>query len=329
MSDPYGPPYDPNRGYGQPNYPNQGGGYGNESYGNQGYGGTPGYGNQGYPEPGSGGGYGGGYPQQPQSPAPGSWGSPPPAPDPYGQQPNAPTSYGGYQSYPDPYSAPPAAPPPRKSKGPLIAVLVIVALLLVCGIGGAILVLANKKSTPTANASTGATATTGATSGATTAAPPPATKISFQAPATIGVLKKSTDQSRADSLKGSMSGAGIEDPFAVMYDDTSSKGRLAIAWGGTGAAFGGSDPGAQLDGFFSSAGASLGSGATVETRQDADPGAVGGKAQCAKVDGTGVVMAMCAWAGDNALLGFIISGLTPDKAATRMQQMLQAIVVKS
>jgi hypothetical protein len=326
MSDPYGPPYDPNRGYGQPNQPGQGGGYGNESYGNQGYGGTPGYGNQGYPEPGSGGGYSGYPQQQPQSPAPGSWGSPA-AQDPYQQQPNAPTSYGGYQTYPDPYSAPPAPPPPpRKSKGPLIAVLVIVALLLVCGIGGAVLLLANKKGTPTA---TGTGTTTGATSGATTAAPPPATKISFQSPATIGVLKKSGDQTRADSLKGSMSGAGIEDPFAVMYDDTTSKGRLAIAWGGTGSAFGGGDPGAQLDGFFSSAGSSLGSGATVETRQNADPGSVGGKAQCAKVDGTGVVMTMCAWASDNALLGFIISGLTVDKAATRMQQMLQAIVVKS
>jgi hypothetical protein len=319
MSDPYGPPFDPNRGYGQSGYPGQGGGYPDQGgYSDPGYGYQQGgYQQGGYPAPQSPAGYP--APQSPASP----WGQQPPPDQGYGQQPqNYGTPY--QQGYADPYGAPP--PVKKRSRAPLIIGIIVLVLLVVCGGVGALLLVANKSKTNNATPGTGGTTTSTTGTAPTSAAPPPAAKISFTAPDRIGVLHKSSDQSRATSLKDSMSSAGIADPFAVMYDDTTAKGRLAIAWGGTGSAFGG-DAQTQLDGFFSSAGANVGGG-TVGTREDADPGAVGGSAQCAPVTGTGVTMSMCAWAGDNALLGFIISGLQPSQAKTRMKEMLQAIVVK-
>jgi hypothetical protein len=329
MSDPYGPPYDPNRGYGQSGYPGQGGGYGQSGYPGQGGGG---YSDPGYNQPQSGGGsYGGGsgygdpgygQPSYPQSPA--GWGAPQSDPGyqnyPQQQQPQ-------YPGYSDPYTT---APPPKKSKAPLIIGIVVVVLLVLCG-GGIGLVLLANKSTSTSGSGSGstttATSTAGPTGGTTTTAPA-ITKVSFNAPDRIGALKKSSDQSRASGLKDSMSAAGLENPFAAMYEDTAVKGRLAVVWGGTGSAFGGGgNANSQLDAFFGSAGSSVGGG-TVGAKQDVDPGAVGGAARCAPVSGTGVVMSLCAWATDNAVLGFIISGLSPDKSADRMRQMLQAIVVK-
>jgi hypothetical protein len=40
-------------------------------------------------------------------------------------------------------------------------------------------------------------------------------------------------------------------------------------------------------------------------------------------------MTMCAWAGQDALLGFLFPALAPDKGAEQMRTMLPAIVVKT
>ena len=42
-----------------------------------------------------------------------------------------------------------------------------------------------------------------------------------------------------------------------------------------------------------------------------------------------VTMTLCAWLGDNAVVGFIFSGITPDKSGAQVRSMLPAIVVKS
>jgi hypothetical protein len=331
MSDPYGPPYDPNRGYGQSGYPGQGGQGG---YGQSGYPGQGGYGDPGYNQPQSGGpSYGGpsygdpgyGQPSYPQSPA--GWGAPQSDPG-YGgyQQPQPPQQPPQYPGYSDPYGA----PPPKKSKAPLIIGIVVVVLLVLCGGGIAVFYVAGKKAsnTPSATSTTGGTSTTNPTGDATTNAPPATTKVSFNAPDRIGTLRKSSDQSLATSLKSGMSGAGLEDPFAVAYSDSTSPGRLAVAFGGTGSAFGQGNAQAQIDAFFTTLGSSIAGKAKVGTPTDVDPGAVGGSAQCAPISGTGVTESMCAWATDNALLGFIFSGLSTSATADRMRQMLQAIVVK-
>src|SRR5438874_1828301 len=252
MSDPYGPPYDPNRGYGQSGYPGQGGqgGYGQSGYPGQGGGysdpgynapqsGGPSYGDPNYGDPGY------GQPSYPQSPA--GWGTPQSDPGYPGYQQQPPPQYPGYS---DQYSA----PPPKKSKAPLIIGIVVVVLLVLCGGGIAVALLANKGTSNSAGSGSTSTSTSNPTGGtATTNAPPPTTKISFNAPDRIGVLRKSSDQSRASGLKDSMSTAGLENPFAVMYEESTNKGHLAVVWGGTGSALGGSNANSQLDAFFGSA----------------------------------------------------------------------------
>jgi hypothetical protein len=101
-----------------------------------------------------------------------------------------------------------------------------------------------------------------------------------------------------------------------------------VVWGGTGKVFKLGSNSALLDGFFASVGKAVGGG-DVTGRTDADPGPVGGKAQCAKTSGTGLSMTICAWSGGGGLLGFMSPGTAVDKAGERMRSMLAAIVVKN
>jgi hypothetical protein len=207
----------------------------------------------------------------------------------------------------------------------LIASIIILVIVLCVGIGGAIALLANKDGRTPSTA--GPSSATSGPTGSTTTAPPPTDTIKLVAPDRIGALRKMADQSQANSMLNQMSGAGIDHPFSVGYEDSANKARLAIAWGGTGRIFAVGGPQQQLDEFFSSAGKSL-SGGTVGARQNVNPGSAGGTAQCAPVTGLGVAMALCAWSGGDGLLGVIISGLTADRAGARMHDMLQAIVTK-
>jgi len=68
---------------------------------------------------------------------------------------------------------------------------------------------------------------------------------------------------------------------------------------------------------------------TVDAATPADPGALGGVAECAKVNGLGIVTVLCAWRGDGALLAFLFSGLTPDKATQLFATVLPAIATRS
>src|SRR6266545_4519149 len=273
MSDPYGPPGQPNEpspwsqpggsgqpapgypspGYGQPGYGQPGYGqpsYGQPSYGGQPTQGQPSYGQPSYPQPG--------YPSSPppyQSSGPPYQQSGPPYQQPGDQD------WSSYQGEPYQYGPP---PPRRRSRGPLIAVLVGVLVLVIVGAIAAAVVLSRR-------------------------------------------------------AKGTPTGAGST--------TTSSPGRTAMVWGGTGKAFGAGGSERQLDAFFTSAGKNLGGG-SLGQRVATDPGSVGGKAECAKVNGLGVTMTMCAWAGNQALLGFIFTGLTPDKSGPQVRAMLAAIVKK-
>jgi hypothetical protein len=193
-------------------------------------------------------------------------------------------------------------------------------VLVIClGIGGGAVYLVSARGgkTPTAGDSTGASATK-----------PAADTVKLTAPDRIGTLEKMADQSEATSMLNEMQDAGFEHPFAVGYEDTVVKGRLAIAWGGTGKIFGLEGAPTQMDAFFREAGNGFGADVTVGTPASVDSGSAGGTTQCAPVTGLGVVMRLCAWAGSNALLGVLISGLAQDKADARMREMLQAIVSK-
>src|SRR6266540_90965 len=162
----------------------------------------------------------------------------------------------------------------------------------------------------------------------TTSAPsptPPASTVTFAAPDRIGTLRKMADQSRVAQLPGQMAAGGLGNTFAVIYEDSTAKGHTAIVWGGTSSFLGGADA-AVLDGFFSSAGNQIPNG-KLAPRTTVDPGSVGGTAQCAKVDGVGVPMALCGWTGSGALAGLLFTGFTADKSAGLVRQVLPAIVV--
>jgi hypothetical protein len=315
MSDPYG----------QPNYPQ---GYPQQGYPQQGYP-QQGYPQQGYPQPGypSSGAPTSGYPASSYPTPPGYPSSPAAGGYPYQQQdPYQPDPYqqGPYQ--PGMYGAP---PPPKKSHGLLIGLIVGLAVLLVAG--GVVTFVALRSGSPktTTTGTTPGARTSGPTTGRSSAAPGPTkASVTLASPDRIGSLRKAADQSQADSIRQRMSTSGVESPYAVVYEDTAAAGRTAVTWGGTGRAFAIGGPDKQLDAFFGSAGKELGGG-TIGTRTSVDAGATGGKASCAPVTGLGITMSICAWAGTDALLGFIFTGSAPAKAAEALRAMVAVIVVKS
>ncbi|GAA2361466.1 hypothetical protein [Dactylosporangium salmoneum] len=332
---PYGQPsYGNDPGYGaQPGYGGQPGyGAGNDpGYGAQpGYGNDPGYGAQpGYGQPS----YGNdpGYGQQP------AYGQPTSGVPGYGQPTSAvPASGGGYgqpgygadPGYPAWGGAAPT-PPPRKRTGLVLSLVFGALALVLCGgIGVAAWVYSsNDEKTPEATSSstptTGSSAKTPTGGAKTTAAAGP--KVKLTAPATISTWKKQANQDQAQAMAKQLSAAGIDNPFAAQYQDSSKTSRVAIVWGGTGSIFSVGGPDKQLDSFFKSAFQSLNS--TGSAPIDVQPGSLGGKAQCEKTDSSsGVTISICAWVGNDALLAFMFSQMEPDAAATQVKVMLPAIV---
>lgn len=260
------------------------------------------------------------YPQQPPPypPQPGpqqGGGQPNPYPDPYAGQPYGDPYAQPQQAYQQPGYGPqvpvgyPPQPPVKKRRTGLI-VSVVVAVFAVVACSG-IAVIAAKLGSDDKTASPGAT---------TTAAKP----VTLKAPATIGTLKKSSDQSRAQTLNKAMTNAGLENPFAAVYEDTKNPARSVVIWGGTGAIFSAGGGQKQLDSFFGSVGSQLGDAKPVTV----DAGAVGGKAECAKSGLSGIKLTICAWVGNDALLGFLFNAVEPAAAGGQMRTILPSIVVK-
>jgi len=52
-----------------------------------------------------------------------------------------------------------------------------------------------------------------------------AKKVTLKAPDKIGALKKAADQSRAQKLNSALTNAGLENPYAAVYEDTKNPGR--------------------------------------------------------------------------------------------------------
>lgn len=359
MSYPQGQYPDPNQqpwgspqqgsGYGNQGYPQQGGGYhGQDPYSQpqpdpygqpqpdpygqpqpDPYAPQPGYQQPGYP-PTSGSPYGptSGSPYGPASGVPYAQPTQPQYPG-YGeQQPgySQPGVYGQPGGYGQ-YGAP--TPPPQKSRTPLIIGVVVLAILVLCGAGATVYFVTKGDSTTIADPTHGPSATsttrgssTGPTAGRTTGGTTNQGAVTFTAPNTIGSYTKAADDGTATSMKSQMQASGIADPFTAVYEDSSGR---AVIWGGAGSAFGGSAD-TQLNGFFSSAAKSL--NGTLGPRVTADAGSLGGKAQCSKVNGTGLTMSLCAWSGSNALLGFIFTNISPETAAGKVKTILPAVVVK-
>lgn len=252
-------------------------------------------GGPGYPPPGA------GYPP------PGA-GYPPPVP---GYPPPGAGWPAPYPGSPQPPPGPPAGRRPRW--GLLVAVVIGLVLLLCVGLGTGLYLLGSQ--------------VTDAARDGSGDEPEAAAKITLTAPDRIGNLRKAADQAQAETLKDDLRTAGTADPFAAGYEDTAAANRPVIVWGGTGVVFGLGGKQKQLDAFFTSAAGELGGG-TMGPRLDVDPGPTGGAAQCANVEGLGLTMSMCAWAGQNALLGFLLTGVTPERGADYLHLLLPAVVVK-
>jgi hypothetical protein len=285
MSDPYAP---------QPQQPNQP----NQPYSGQPY----------YPQQ---------PPQYPAQPGPQQYGGQPnPSADPYPAQPYGDPYAAQQQGYPQPGYGPqipagyPPQPPVKKRRtGLIVGVVVIVVALAACS---GIAVIALKFGSDDKTTSLGAKPTG-------TAKP-----VTLKAPATIGTLKKSSDQSRAQTLSSAMTNAGLENPFAAVYQDTKNPGRNVVIWGGTGAIFNAGGAQRQLDSFFSSMSSQLAGTKPVAV----EAGAIGGKAECAKSGLSGLKISICAWVGNGALLGFIFNAVEPDAAGAQMRTILPSIVAK-
>jgi hypothetical protein len=205
-------------------------------------------------------------------------------------------------------------------------VVIVAVVLVIAGVTTAVLVLKGKGApiaagTPSAVASTGATPTTGTVTPAT----PTTATVTLATPATIGHLKKSSDQSIAQHLLGTMAGNGFEQPYAITYADTQHAGRTVIVWGGTGTSFGGLSTNLELNEFFSTANSGL-HGETPGARVDVPAGPTGGTAQCEDLHGAGIDQSLCAWIGNGALLGFIITGYPSAEAHAFLPEVLSAIV---
>jgi hypothetical protein len=229
-------------------------------------------------------------------------------------------SFGGYPAPGQPggqypYSAP---TPPKKSNTPLIIAIIVVLVLLGGGGAAAAILLSKNKPTPTAGA------TSAPPNGQNpTTAPPTAGPASFSMPATIGTLGKASDQSTADTLRNQLSSSGIDNPYAIAYQDTNQSDRKVVLWGGTGSDFGGDDQ-ARIDAFFKSGNAEF-TGETVTNRAPVGTGAANGTAECETVTGS-QSLAFCVWVGNDALLGLIFGGYSRAESDALVATVLSAVV---
>lgn len=275
--------------------------------------------------------------------APFSWAPPTTAvgPDvpPSAAQPFGVPQYGVPQYGVSPYPPPVPPTPSRRRFVPVAIAVASVVVLLAIGVCGSLAFFRYGLSSSPASAG-GITSTPDYGTGTPwtpptdlptdlPALPTDDTTTTLNAPDQIGTLRKQADQSTADKMRADMSSAGVEQPFAVVYADSAAKGRRVVVWGGTGALYEIGDAQAQLDTFFSTVGPHLGSHVTVDPATPADAGTTGGTAECAKVNGLGIIAALCAWRGEGAILAFMFSGLAPGTAAQHLTTILPALVTTS
>lgn len=286
------------------------------------------------------------FPGQP-APAPVPTGGPVPAGDPLGSAdpstqplPGQPFPDQPFPDQPFPGQPAPGQPFPGQpgmvapagtqksgSRGLIIGLVIgVVALLLLCGIGTTAFVVTMKSDDPPRSDS--ATAATSASPEASSSFPGAEATVTFASPEQIGVWKKAEEQSQAQPMLEQMRTAGLEQPFAVVYRNTSVPGQAALLWGGTGKMFSVIGNDAGLDSIFKQMPALLG-GESLGTRTDVPTGALKGKMECAATDGMGIAMTLCIWAGPGGLLAMMFTGADQATGAQQAQAVLPAVVTKS
>ncbi|HKS98330.1 MAG TPA: hypothetical protein VJT31_02270 [Rugosimonospora sp.] len=197
--------------------------------------------------------------------------------------------------------------PPQKHTGRTVLIVSAAALAAILVVGA--ILIGARAGTNTAKSGTGTGSTTGG--------------VTLSTPDQIGSLRLATDQTRANDMRSTMSNIGLENPYAVIYQDTTVTGRTTVVWGGTGSMMARSNRSAEMSGFMTAAVRSM--GGNVGNTIDVTPAPLNGVARCADVSGTGIRFALCVWSGYDALLGVLTGGITAQQAAQQLSTLIPAV----
>jgi hypothetical protein len=210
-----------------------------------------------------------------------------------------------------------------------LAVGAVALILLLCGVVTTVVGFAVNNDSDAPPRSGSATSTASASPSASGKPSATAAKITLVAPEQIGSLKKAANQASAAPMLEKMRNAGVEQPFAAVYEDTSTPGRRVLLWGGVGSMFSLIGNEAGLDSFFKGALGQFGDG-TQSTPEEVPTGALGGTMRCSSLgEDAGIVMATCVWVGSGGLLGMTFPGVDQATGAQQAQTILPAVVTKS
>jgi hypothetical protein len=244
-------------------------------------------------------------------------GSIPPGSIPPGSFPPGP----GYGAQGYPYQPP---PPPQRSRGLMIGLLAGVGALALClcavlGLATTRFVGRDRPERPASAAVSPVAPTARPTS--SPAAPATTAAIRLAAPARIGSLRRSNDQSAlVDGLLDQLRTNGMRQPFAAFYEDAKNRDRPVMIWGSTGR-FGMET--LVVAAFFHGVEGEVGE---VVGRRKVPPGPHGGTAECGFTGGAAAIEAtVCVWATDQALLAMMFNGRSIDASAPWVAKIVAAV----
>ncbi|HEX2355250.1 MAG TPA: hypothetical protein VHI50_02155 [Micromonosporaceae bacterium] len=227
----------------------------------------------------------------------------------------------GYGAQGYPYQPP---PPPERSRGLMIGLLAGVGALALClcavlGLATTRFVGRDRPERPASAAVSPVAPTARPTSSpAATAA---TAAIRLAAPARIGSLRRSNDQSAlVDGLLDQLRTNGMRQPFAAFYEDAKNRDRPVMIWGSTGR-FGMET--LVVAGFFHGVEGEVGD---VVGRRKVPPGPHGGTAECGFTGGAAAIEAtVCVWATDQALLAMMFNERSIDASAPWVAKIVAAV----
>jgi hypothetical protein len=166
-----------------------------------------------------------------------------------------------------------------------------------------------------------ADATPSAAGASTAAGPPDPRHLSLSSPDTIGGLRKRSSQSFPD-LAGRAAAEGLTQTLTATYADPKDLFVAATVWGGSGRRGGAQDTIED----FRDATAVLVPTASLGASAPADPGPIGGLAECTPLDGLDTPATICAWTGADAVVAVLAAGYDLAAATKLLPTLLTAMV---
>ena len=147
-------------------------------------------------------------------------------------------------------------------------------------------------------------------------------------PDKIASLRKSADQSMAkEILKAAKGQTGGGKLTAVVYQDSSSKTKTVLVYGGVGIPLPSGDTDSQFTSMLGS-GTEVGGGVKVGTVAGVDAGSAGGNAKCAPILASGggdSKFVNCAWINGKSALVLTFQSYSAGDAQSLVPQILTAM----